>query len=372
MQDVGSLTGAPANLVELKAVSKSYDNVRILNAIDLTIRDGEFITLLGPSGSGKTTILRIIGGFTQADSGQILLGGRDIGDLAINRRPFNTVFQDYALFPHMRVFANIAYGLRVRGSPSAEIERRVAQVLDLVQLSGLRDRYPSQLSGGQRQRVALARAIICEPRLILLDEPLAALDVALRRQMQQFLKSIQREIRTTFLFVTHDQEEAITMSDRICVMDRGKILQTGSAQDLYYRPGSAFVAGFFGDNNLIEARIAEVSGSTAVLDTAIGRLLAGTDDPGAVAADAGAPGFAMIRPEAISIAMEDTGPGLDAVIDSVEFGGASTLVVTRALAGDGTTKLRIRLASTAMGPGLAPGRAVRLHWPQGDCRLVLP
>jgi ABC-type Fe3+/spermidine/putrescine transport system ATPase subunit len=236
----------------------------------------------------------------------------------------------------------------------------------------LRDRYPSQLSGGQRQRVALARAIICEPRLILLDEPLAALDVALRRQMQQFLKSIQREIRTTFLFVTHDQEEAITMSDRICVMDKGQILQTGSAQDLYYRPEGAFVAGFFGDNNLIEARIAEMSGSTAALDTAIGRLLAGTDDAGAVAAVAGALGFAMIRPEAISIAMENTGPGLDAVIDSVEFGGASTLVVARALAGDGTTKLRIRLASTAMGSSLAPGQAVRLHWSQGDCRLVLP
>ncbi|MEJ1938830.1 ABC transporter ATP-binding protein, partial [Nostoc sp. NIES-2111] len=177
-------------------------------------------------------------------------------------------------FPHMKVAANVAYGLRVRGTPSAETERRVAEVLDLVQLGDLRDRYPSELSGGQRQRVALARAIGCRPRLILLDEPLAALDVALRRQMQHFLKSIQREIRTTFLFVTHDQEEAITMSDRICVMDQGRILQAGSAEDLYYRPESLFVARFFGDNNLIEGRVAGGDGATPVLDTAIGPVRA--------------------------------------------------------------------------------------------------
>src|SRR5579885_2158044 len=211
----------PRILLELKAVSKSFGPTQVLENIDLAVRDGELITILGPSGSGKTTILRMIGGFTQPSGGAILLEGRDIAALPINRRPFNTVFQDYALFPHMTVAGNVGYGLMVRGRPRREVAKRVAAALDLVQLGAFAARYPAELSGGQRQRVALARAIICEPRLILLDEPLAALDVELRRQMQQFLKGIQREIRTTFLFVTHDQEEAIAMADRICVMNFG-------------------------------------------------------------------------------------------------------------------------------------------------------
>ncbi len=218
----------PRILLELKAVSKSFGPTQVLENIDLAVRDGELITILGPSGSGKTTILRMIGGFTQPSGGAILLEGRDIAALPINRRPFNTVFQDYALFPHMTVAGNVGYGLMVRGRPRREVAKRVAAALDLVQLGAFAARYPAELSGGQRQRVALARAIICEPRLILLDEPLAALDVELRRQMQQFLKGIQREIRTTFLFVTHDQEEAIAMADRICVMNFGRILQLGS------------------------------------------------------------------------------------------------------------------------------------------------
>ncbi|HYV86939.1 MAG TPA: ATP-binding cassette domain-containing protein, partial [Candidatus Polarisedimenticolia bacterium] len=199
-------------LLELKSISKSFGPTAVLEGIELAVRDGEFITILGPSGSGKTTILRMIGGFTQPSGGEILLEGRDITGLPINRRPFNTVFQDYALFPHMTVAGNVSYGLIVRGRPRREIARKVSEALDLVQLGPLADRYPAQLSGGQRQRVALARAIICEPRLILLDEPLAALDVELRKQMQLFLKDIQREIRTTFLFVTHDQEEAIAIA----------------------------------------------------------------------------------------------------------------------------------------------------------------
>ena len=199
-------------LLELKSISKSFGPTAVLEGIELAVRDGEFITILGPSGSGKTTILRMIGGFTQPSGGEILLEGRDITGLPINRRPFNTVFQDYALFPHMTVAGNVGYGLMVRGKPRREIARKVSEALDLVQLGPLANRYPSQLSGGQRQRVALARAIICEPRLILLDEPLAALDIELRKQMQLFLKDIQREIRTTFLFVTHDQEEAIAIA----------------------------------------------------------------------------------------------------------------------------------------------------------------
>ena len=226
----------PKSLLELRSVSKSYGSTAILHNVDLGVRDGEFITILGPSGSGKTTILRLIGGFTAPSEGEILLDGRNIASMPINRRPFNTVFQDYALFPHLTVEGNVGYGLAVRGTRRAEISTRVHDALELVQLGTLGKRYPAELSGGQRQRVALARAIICRPRLILLDEPLAALDVELRRQMQVFLKSIQTEIRTTFLFVTHDQEEAIAMADRICVMNSGRILQIGSPHEVYYRP----------------------------------------------------------------------------------------------------------------------------------------
>jgi len=232
------------DLLSLRAVSKSYGPVPVLHEIDLAIRDGEFLTVLGPSGSGKTTVLRLIGGLESVTSGAIYLDDRDISRVAINRRPFNTVFQDYALFPHMTVAANIGYGLSIRRRPRPEIKRRVTEALDLVQLGKFADRYPAQLSGGQRQRVALARALICEPRLVLLDEPLAALDLELRRQMQEFLKSIQREIKTTFLFVTHDQEEAIGMADRICVMESGRIRQLGTPHELYYRPSCEFVARF--------------------------------------------------------------------------------------------------------------------------------
>src|SRR5690242_18121281 len=260
-------------LLELKGVSKAFGATRVLEHIDLAVEDGEFITILGPSGSGKTTILRMIGGFTQPDQGEILLDGKDIAKEPINRRPFNTVFQDYALFPHMDVAANVGYGLMVRRVARQEVARRVRQALDLVQLGPLAARYPGQLSGGQRQRVALARAIICEPRLILLDEPLAALDVELRKQMQLFLKDIQREIRTTFLFVTHDQEEAIAIADRICVMNFGRILQLGTPHEVYYRPRAEFVARFFGDNNLIEGKLGEGDGQRRRIETAIGTLL---------------------------------------------------------------------------------------------------
>src|SRR6185369_13904171 len=197
-----------------------------------------------------------------------LLDGRDIARDPINRRPFNTVFQDYALFPHMTVAGNVGYGLKVRGTAGATIKQRVGEVLDLVQLGSFAARFPAQLSGGQRQRVALARAIICQPRLILLDEPLAALDVELRRQMQSFLKDIQREIKTTFLFVTHDQEEAIAMADRICVMNSGRIQQLGSPHDVYYRPRTEFVARFFGDNNLVEGKLAAIEGRYRRIETA--------------------------------------------------------------------------------------------------------
>ena len=214
--------------LELKDVSKRYAGIEVLHPTSLDVANGEFLTLLGPSGSGKTTVLRLIGGFSQVSGGSILFDGADITALPANRRPFNTVFQDYALFPHMTVLENVGYGPLVQKRTDPATRRLIDETIDIVGLAELRDRYPSQLSGGQKQRVALARTIVCEPKVILLDEPLAALDATLRRQMQVFLKQIQRRIRTTFIFVTHDQDEAITMSDRIVVMNHGQIEQVGT------------------------------------------------------------------------------------------------------------------------------------------------
>jgi spermidine/putrescine transport system ATP-binding protein len=347
-------------LLELKGVGKSFGATRVLEQIDLAVEDGEFITILGPSGSGKTTILRMIGGFTEPDTGAILLDGRDIAKDPINRRPFNTVFQDYALFPHMTVAGNVGYGLKVRGTAGAVVKQRVGEVLDLVQLGSLAARYPAQLSGGQRQRVALARAIICQPRLILLDEPLAALDVELRKQMQEFLKDIHREIKTTFLFVTHDQEEAIAMADRICVMNYGKILQLGSPTEVYYRPRSEFVARFFGDNNLIEGVVRD----PGVVATPIGTLPCTSDGTDLAA---GAKAFAVIRPEAIRIGNE---PGANTIVagqvSSVSFGGAATVAVVDVSG----VPLRVKLPSRAEGLPVKVGDRVQLSWRSEDCRLV--
>ena len=219
--------------------------------IDLTVDEGEFFTLLGPSGSGKTTLLRLIAGFERPDSGRIELGGRDVTSLPPNLRETNTVFQDYALFPHMTVGQNIEYGLRIKHVPGSERKERVERALHMVRLSGLENRRPNQLSGGQRQRVALARAVINEPEVLLLDEPLGALDLKLRQEMQIELKQIQQQVGITFVYVTHDQEEALTMSDRVAVMANGQIEQIGSPVEVYERPASEFVAGFIGISNVL-------------------------------------------------------------------------------------------------------------------------
>ncbi|MCX5572004.1 ABC transporter ATP-binding protein [Kaistia nematophila] len=358
-------------LLKLRSVSKSYGATAILHSIDLDVHDGEFITILGPSGSGKTTILRLIGGFTQPSGGQILLDGSDIAAMPINKRPFNTVFQDYALFPHLTVEANVGYGLAVRGTPRAETAKRVADALELVQLGHLGKRFPAQLSGGQRQRVALARAIICRPRLILLDEPLAALDVELRRHMQTFLKSIQTEIRTTFLFVTHDQEEAIAMADRICVMSAGRIEQIGSPHEVYYRPGTEFVAKFFGENNLVPGTLGPVDGATRAIDTAIGRLVCAVDgQPQIAALPAGSPALAVFRPEAVGIG-NGAGDGnrIAARIAQVAFGGASTMVNAAAI-DQPQQVLKARLQSRPDGTALSQGETVAFTVPTSACRLV--
>ena len=239
-------------IIELKNISKSFDGEMVLDNISLDIHDNEFITLLGPSGCGKTTTLRIIGGFVYPDQGDVIFMGDRINDVPPHKRNVNTVFQKYALFPHLNVFENVAFPLRERKVPKQEIKEKVNKMLDMVMLSGFAHRRVTSLSGGQQQRVAIARALVNEPKVLLLDEPLGALDLKLRKDMQQELKKIQKSTGITFIFVTHDQEEALSMSDTIVVMSEGKIQQIGTPQDIYNEPVNAFVADFIGESNIVD------------------------------------------------------------------------------------------------------------------------
>ena len=238
-------------LIELKGIVKRFDDETILKSLDLSIKDGEFVTLLGPSGCGKTTTLRIIAGFETPDEGEVLFAGKNINKVPPNKRNINTVFQRYALFPHLNVKDNIAFGLKLRKTPPSEIDRKVEEMLELVNLKGFGSRSTASLSGGQQQRVAIARAIVNEPKVLLLDEPLGALDLKLRKEMQIELKKLHERLDMTFLYVTHDQEEALTMSDTVVVMNHGEILQKGTPIDIYNEPANAFVADFIGESNII-------------------------------------------------------------------------------------------------------------------------
>lgn len=244
-------------LVQLAGIRKSFDGKEVISNLDLTINNGEFLTLLGPSGCGKTTVLRLIAGLETVDSGRIMLDNEDITHVPAENRYVNTVFQSYALFPHMTVFENVAFGLRMQKTPAAEIAPRVTEALRMVQLESFAQRKPHQLSGGQQQRVAIARAVVNKPRLLLLDESLSALDYKLRKQMQNELKALQRKLGITFVFVTHDQEEALTMSDRIVVMRDGRIEQDGTPREIYEEPKNLFVAGFIGEINMFNATVLE-------------------------------------------------------------------------------------------------------------------
>ena len=239
-------------LIELKNIHKSYEEHEVLSGIDLYIRENEFITLLGPSGCGKTTTLRLIGGFEKPDEGDVLFDSKRINDIPPHQRHINTVFQRYALFPHLNVFENVAFGLRIQKQPKEQIAKKVSRMLKLVDLKGFEQRHIESLSGGQQQRVAIARALVNQPRVLLLDEPLGALDMKLRREMQIELKNMQRQVGITFIYVTHDQEEALTMSDTVVVMNDGRIQQIGTPEDIYNEPNNRFVAHFIGKSNIIE------------------------------------------------------------------------------------------------------------------------
>jgi spermidine/putrescine transport system ATP-binding protein len=331
--------------------------------IDLEVEDGEFFSLLGPSGCGKTTTLRMIGGFEQPTSGMIELAGQDVTWLPPYKRNVNTVFQNYALFPHLSIFDNVAFGLRRKHLKEAEVKARVTEMLELVELPGYERRKPSQLSGGQAQRVALARALVNKPSVLLLDEPLGALDLKLRKQMQVELKRIQQEVGITFIYVTHDQEEAMTMSNRIAVMNRGKYEQLGAPETLYERPATAFVAGFLGVSNLLPASMGERDGDyrfATLAHGAVVRIPSSLVD-GERAIRIG------VRPEKIRLhadpsTIPDQMNRLEGQVIDASYLGASTSYIVRSPDGERLTVFEQNIGRTAHGSLHQPGQQVHLSW----------
>jgi putative spermidine/putrescine transport system ATP-binding protein len=315
--------------VSVEGCRKAYGDVVAVGGVDLNVGAGEFFTLLGPSGSGKTTTLRMIAGFEQPDEGRITLAGEDITHRPPYARDVNTVFQDYALFPHMTVADNVGYGLKVKGVPRDTRKQQVAEVLEMVRLGGYGARKPVQLSGGQRQRVALARSIVNRPKVLLLDEPLGALDLKLRQEMQVFLKSLQRELGMTFLYVTHDQEEALTMSDHLAVFNEGRIEQVGAPNDVYERPATEFVAGFVGTSNIVERGGRRIS----------------------------------VRPERIEL----NGHGEPATVSDVVFVGAFRRILVQTDGGE-----RLTVVRPNDGSAVEPGARVHVSWRDEDAYEIQP
>ncbi|MCO5145130.1 MAG: ABC transporter ATP-binding protein [Aquamicrobium sp.] len=305
--------------VELQDIGMSFGATRAVRDVSFTVEGGEFFSILGPSGCGKTTILRMIAGFLQPTEGRILIGGRDMAGLGPNQRPTAMIFQTLALFPLMSVAENIAFGLEARGAPKAERRKKADELLKLIALEGYGDRKPGELSGGQRQRVAIARALAVEPQVLLLDEPLSALDLKLRQHMRAELRSLQKRTGVTFIYITHDQSEALAMSDRIAVMSAGVLQQVGRPRDLYDNPETPFVAGFVGETNAIPGRVVEVAEGFAVVESAMGRLR-GRAGPGV---SAGQAAKLYVRPEAL--ASGKGGNTLAATVERIDFEGAFAL-----------------------------------------------
>jgi spermidine/putrescine transport system ATP-binding protein len=342
-------------IARIEGISKRFGATVALEHLDVDIASGEFVTFLGPSGCGKSTTLRILGGFETPDTGRVILEGKDVTGDPPNRRNVNMVFQDYALFPHMTVRQNMSFGLELKGLGRDAIARRLDELMAFLELGPFADRYPAQLSGGQRQRVALARALARDPALLLLDEPLGALDAKLRGQVQQELKSIQKRAGKTFFFVTHDQEEALTMSDRIVVMNKGRIEQDGTPEELYYHPASRFVAEFIGETNLLQGKVAATEGAEVVLDWH-GHRLRGQAPKGAPRA--GEEVTASVRLERVQVS--ETPPETENVVQGQvvdrTFLGSRMMLSLRV----GDAPLRAYV-DTAAGMGLAQG-AVWIGW----------
>ena len=350
--------------VGLYGVTKRFGDMLAVDDVTIEVGRGEFFSMLGPSGCGKTTSLRMIAGFEEPDSGRVELTGRDIVGVAPYKRNVNTVFQSYALFPHLTVADNVAFGLRRKKVSKGDIRDRVKRYLDLVQLRGYDERRPSQLSGGQQQRVALARALVNEPAVLLLDEPLGALDLKLRKQMQLELMRIQREVGVTFVYVTHDQEEALVMSDRLAVMSQGRIEQIGYPEDIYERPATRFVAGFIGTSNIIEAVVTGRVGDLLQVEAAPGdRLLVGAPEGRAIS-----PGDVLaftVRPEKLRIVAENETVAdrlctIAGTVVDVVYQGVSTQLVIRTDAG--TTLVVFRQNSERVSDAGVPGTRARIVW----------
>ena len=367
--------------VELRNISKQFSqrraskSVAAVSQVNLQIRTGEFFTLLGPSGCAKTTSLRMIAGFEQPTSGEIMIQGQPMTDVPPNRRPVNTVFQNYALFPHLSVGQNVAFGLKVKGVAVTEQKKRVAAALELVQLSGLEDRRPTQLSGGQQQRVALARALVNQPSVLLLDEPLGALDLKLRKTMQIELKHLQQQVGITFIYVTHDQEEALTMSDRIGVMHEGKLLQVDDPVALYENPATRFVADFIGETNFLPGKLTGLNGNNVGYVEVAGQKVTAPMRPGELSA--GQMVVLAMRPEKLMLTGADETPTspvsekLPGVIREAVYIGTDTRYVV-GINGDGRDTLVVR-TQNARGQGYGAyqvGEAVTVWWRVADARIL--
>ncbi|HJU17803.1 MAG TPA: ABC transporter ATP-binding protein [Stellaceae bacterium] len=366
-----SAAAAPAGrgAVELRRLTKRYGEETVVDSVDAAIAPGEFFSLLGPSGSGKTTTLMMVAGFVRPDGGAILVDGEDIAPVPPQKRGLGMVFQNYALFPHLNVFENVAFPLRARGWGKAAVGERVRGALDLVRLGRFADRYASQLSGGQQQRVALARAIVFHPPIVLMDEPLGALDKNLRFEMQVEIRDIQQRLGMTMLYVTHDQEEAMSMSDRIAIMNRGRIVQLGRPAEVYERPADPFVGRFLGEANLIEGIVAAPLGEIARLRLASGQELRAPRGN----SRSGARGMLFIRPEQVEImpgAAAPGDPGANVLVGTVRRCSFLGNILRYAVDVDGASVTVDRQNAAGAAP-LPPGAPVMLRWPVADS-LIFP